>query len=99
MGAGASGPTVISDAGAAAVSYLEFFAVLESLVAGVMLSVSGRLHGSWQEHGGVRWGGPRGGVEDIDERIEARERRSVAAIFAQQGDAFAASSSGRRSAS
>ena len=26
-------------------------------------------------------------VEDIDERIEARERRSVAAIFAQQGEA------------
>jgi 3-phosphoshikimate 1-carboxyvinyltransferase len=30
---GASGPTVISDAGAAAVSYPEFFAVLESLRA------------------------------------------------------------------
>lgn len=27
-------------------------------------------------------------VEDIDERIEARERRSVAAIFAQQGEAY-----------
>jgi shikimate kinase len=26
-------------------------------------------------------------VEDIDERIEARERRTVAAIFAQQGEA------------
>ena len=26
-------------------------------------------------------------VEDIDERIEARERRSIAAIFAQQGEA------------
>ena len=26
-------------------------------------------------------------AEDIDERIEARERRSVAAIFAQQGEA------------
>jgi 3-phosphoshikimate 1-carboxyvinyltransferase len=30
---GASGPTVIADAGAAAVSYPEFFAVLESLRA------------------------------------------------------------------
>jgi shikimate kinase len=27
-------------------------------------------------------------VEDIDERIEARERRSVAAIFAQQGEPY-----------
>jgi shikimate kinase len=27
-------------------------------------------------------------VEDIDERIEARERRSIAAIFAQQGEAY-----------
>ena len=27
-------------------------------------------------------------VEDIDERIEARERRTVAAIFAQQGEAY-----------
>ena len=27
-------------------------------------------------------------VEDVDERIEARERRSVAAIFAQQGDSY-----------
>ena len=27
-------------------------------------------------------------VEDIDERIEARERRSVAAIFAQEGEAY-----------
>jgi shikimate kinase len=27
-------------------------------------------------------------VEDIDERIEARERRSVAAIFAQSGEAY-----------
>jgi shikimate kinase len=27
-------------------------------------------------------------VEDIDQRIEARERRSVAAIFAQQGEAY-----------
>ena len=27
-------------------------------------------------------------VEDIDERIESRERRSVAAIFAQQGEAY-----------
>jgi shikimate kinase len=27
-------------------------------------------------------------VEDVDERIEARERRSVAAIFAQQGEAY-----------
>jgi shikimate kinase len=26
--------------------------------------------------------------EDIDERIESRERRSVAAIFAQQGEAY-----------
>jgi shikimate kinase len=26
-------------------------------------------------------------VEDIDERIEARERRTIAAIFAQQGEA------------
>ena len=26
-------------------------------------------------------------VEDIDDRIEARERRSVAAIFAQSGEA------------
>jgi len=27
-------------------------------------------------------------VEDVDERIEARERRSVAAIFAQQGEPY-----------
>jgi shikimate kinase len=27
-------------------------------------------------------------VEDIDERIEARERRSVAAIFSQSGDSY-----------
>jgi shikimate kinase len=27
-------------------------------------------------------------VEDIDERIEARERRSVASIFAQNGEAY-----------
>jgi len=27
-------------------------------------------------------------VEDIDERIEARERRNVAAIFAQQGEPY-----------
>lgn len=27
-------------------------------------------------------------VEDIDERIEARERRSVAAIFAQSGESY-----------
>ncbi len=27
-------------------------------------------------------------VEDIDERIEARERKSVAAIFAQHGEAY-----------
>ena len=27
-------------------------------------------------------------VEDIDERIEARERRSIAAIFAQHGEAY-----------
>jgi len=27
-------------------------------------------------------------VEDIDERIEARERRSIAAIFAQQGEPY-----------
>jgi shikimate kinase len=27
-------------------------------------------------------------VEDIDERIEAREHRSVAAIFSQQGEAY-----------
>ena len=27
-------------------------------------------------------------VEDIDERIEARERRTVAAIFAQQGETY-----------
>ena len=27
-------------------------------------------------------------VEDIDERIEARERRSVAAIFSQSGEAY-----------
>lgn len=27
-------------------------------------------------------------VEDIDERIEARERRSVASIFAQHGEAY-----------
>ena len=27
-------------------------------------------------------------VEDIDERIEARERRTVAAIFAQQGEPY-----------
>ena len=27
-------------------------------------------------------------VEDIDERIEARERKSIAAIFAQQGEAY-----------
>ena len=27
-------------------------------------------------------------VEDIDERIEARERRSVAAIFAQNGESY-----------
>ena len=27
-------------------------------------------------------------VEDIDQRIEARERRSVAAIFAQQGEPY-----------
>jgi shikimate kinase len=27
-------------------------------------------------------------VEDIDERIESRERRSVAAIFSQQGEAY-----------
>jgi shikimate kinase len=27
-------------------------------------------------------------VEDVDERIETRERRSVAAIFAQQGEAY-----------
>jgi shikimate kinase len=27
-------------------------------------------------------------VEDIDERIEAREHRSVASIFAQQGEAY-----------
>jgi shikimate kinase len=27
-------------------------------------------------------------VEDIDDRIEARERRSVAAIFAQNGEAY-----------
>jgi shikimate kinase len=27
-------------------------------------------------------------VEDIDDRIEARERRSVAAIFAQSGEAY-----------
>ena len=27
-------------------------------------------------------------VEDIDERIEARERRSVAAIFAQHGESY-----------
>ncbi len=27
-------------------------------------------------------------VEDIDERIEARERRAVAAIFAQEGEAY-----------
>ena len=27
-------------------------------------------------------------VEDIDERIESRERRSVAAIFAQRGEAY-----------
>jgi shikimate kinase len=27
-------------------------------------------------------------VEDIDERIEARERRSVSAIFAQQGEPY-----------
>jgi shikimate kinase len=27
-------------------------------------------------------------VEDIDERIEARERRPVAAIFAQEGEAY-----------
>ena len=27
-------------------------------------------------------------VEDIDERIEAHERRTVAAIFAQQGEAY-----------
>ena len=27
-------------------------------------------------------------VEDIDERIEAQERRSIAAIFAQQGEAY-----------
>jgi shikimate kinase len=34
---------------------------------------------------GRRLGWP---VEDIDERIEARERRSVAAIFAQNGEAY-----------
>ena len=27
-------------------------------------------------------------VEDIDERIEARERRSIASIFAQQGEPY-----------
>ncbi len=27
-------------------------------------------------------------VEDIDERIEARERRSIASIFAQQGESY-----------
>jgi len=34
---------------------------------------------------GRRLGWP---VEDIDERIEARERRSVAAIFAQNGESY-----------
>ena len=34
---------------------------------------------------GRRLGWP---VEDVDERIEARERRSVAAIFAQNGEAY-----------
>ena len=37
----------------------------------------------------MRWAARLGWrVEDIDERIEARERRSVAAIFAQQGEAY-----------
>src|SRR5918996_3204356 len=34
---------------------------------------------------GRRLGWP---MEDIDERIESRERRSVAAIFAQNGEAY-----------
>ena len=88
---GASGPTTIHDAGRRG-----------RVVSRVLLpcssrcgreggqAVSGRLHGRRQD---ARWRGRSAArlgwrVEDIDERIEARERRSVAAIFAQQGEAY-----------
>ena len=41
------------------------------------------------KHGGRAMGRATGWrVEDIDERIEARERRSIASIFAQHGEAY-----------
>ena len=89
---GASGPTVIHDAGAAAVSYPEFFLRprITARVKADKLYLVGFMGAGKTTV--ARALGKRTGwrVEDIDQRIEAREHRSVASIFSQQSHTFPA---------
>ena len=79
-------PTTITGASAVDVSYPGFFDDARSAHATVTVDkiLPRRVHGRGQDDGRARAGGRLGWhAEDVDELIEARERRTVADIFAR----------------
>ena len=90
-GVGATGPTTITGAAAVDVSYPGFFDDARSAHARVTVDKvflvgfmgAGKTTVARALAGRLGWR-----VEDVDELIEARERRTVADIFARQGEPY-----------